>query len=146
MLRPFRARSRGGGARALLRGPVGPREPTRTLPSVPPLAPSDFDKLEVEQARELAQRAGVVADAEGAVVRRSLLAPCVHESRWRQGELQAAVGVPDPQRRSGQRLPLGGEHLEVALAGLSYGKDGGRPGPDAELHGDTVAGLAVVDP
>src|SRR3954454_20924625 len=73
----------------------------------PPLAPSDFDKLEVEQARDLAKGAGMVAHAKGAVVRRCLLAPRVHESRWRQREPEAAVGVPDPQRRSGQRLPLG---------------------------------------
>src|SRR5918993_2180197 len=112
----------------------------------PLLAASDFDEFQVQKARDLAQRAGVVADAEGAVVRRSLLAPGVHESRWRQREPQAAVGISDPQRRPRQRLPLGCEHLEVALAGLGYGEDGDRPSLDAELHGDPVAGLAVVDP
>src|SRR5829696_1874360 len=119
----------------------------RTLPSFPPpLAPSDLYELEVEQARDLPERAGMVAHAKGAMVRRSLLAPCVHESRWRQREPEAAIGVTDLERRSGQRFPLGGEHLEVALAGLGHGEDGDRPGFDAELHGDPVAGLAVVDP
>ena len=43
------------------------------------LSSSDFDELEIEQVRDLAERARVVAYAEGAVVRRALLAPGVHE-------------------------------------------------------------------
>src|SRR5215203_5968641 len=86
-----------------------------------------------------------MAYAEGAVVRRSLLAPGVHELGGWQGEPEAAVGVPDLQRRSRQRLAFGGEHLEVTLAGLGYAEDGDGPGLDAELDGDAVARLAVVD-
>src|SRR5918997_6283501 len=76
----------------------------------------------------------------------ALLAPGVHERGGRQREPETAVGVPDPQRRSGQRLPLGSEHLELPFAGLRYGEDRDGPCLDAELHGDAVARLPVVDP
>src|ERR687898_525887 len=80
------------------------------------LSSSDFDELEIEQACDLAERARVVAYAEGAVV-----------------------------RRSGQRLAFGRDHLEVAFAVLGYAEDGDGSRLDAELDGDAVAGLAVVD-
>src|SRR5215212_3606877 len=88
----------------------------------------------------------MVTYAESAVVRRSLFAPGVHKRGGWQRESQTAVGVTDLERRAGQRFPLGGEQLEVSLAGLCYAKDRDRPRFDAELHGDPVAGLAMVDP
>src|SRR5215207_2827815 len=118
----------------------------RTEPCSTSLAPSDFDELQIQQTSDLVQRADVVTYAEGAVVRRTLLAPGVHERGWRQRELEPAVCVPDPQRRSWQRLALGGEHLEPSVAGLGNAEDGNGPGPDAELDRDPVAGLPVVDP
>src|SRR5215204_6503861 len=111
----------------------------------PPLIPSDLEELQGQQACDLAQRADVVTYAEGAVVRRALLAPGVHERGWRQRELESAVCVPDPQRRSWQRLALGGEHFEPTFAGLGNAEDGNGPGPDAELDRDPVAGLPMVD-
>jgi hypothetical protein len=87
----------------------------------------------------------VVAYAEGAVVRRTVLAPGVHERCRRQSEPEAAVSVPDTHRRSRQRLAYGREHLEVAFAGLGYAEDGDGSCLDSELDGDAVAGFAVVD-
>src|SRR5215210_5719582 len=118
---------------------------THAYCAICPLAPSDFDELETEQARDLAQRASVVAYAKGAVVRRALLAPGVHERGWRQCEPEPAVGVSDPHRRSRQRLAFGREHLEVAFPGLGYAEDGDGSCLDTELNGDTIADLAMVD-
>src|SRR3712207_661826 len=67
---------------------------THAYCAICPLAPSEFDELDTEQARDLAQRARVVAYAEGAVVRRALLAPGVHERGGRQREPETSVGVP----------------------------------------------------
>ena len=78
----------------------------------------DVRHLEAEEASDLGDASGVVADTQGAVMRRSVAAPAVDELGRGQGEGDAGGGVADAERRARKRLALGREQLQAAISRL----------------------------
>src|SRR3954453_7081575 len=75
----------------------------------------------------------------------AVLAPALEELRGRRRELQAGVGVADPERLARDRLPLGHDQLQPAVRGLRAADDRDRPGADRELDAQAGATLAVEE-
>ena len=69
--------------------------------------PADYTALDSEQQRQLSVRCGYMSDANGTMVRRTSLGPCVEENaRWHT-ETVAAVGVACLERGAEYTIALG---------------------------------------
>src|ERR1017187_8839085 len=86
-----------------------------------------------------------MTDSQGAVMRRPLLEPPVHELPRSEGEPQARIGVANAEDWPGDRFPLCAKHFEVALSGLGHPNQSDRAGLDIELHRDAVSAFPVVE-
>ena len=65
-----------------------------------------------------------MADAERHVVRRAVLAPGLEELGRVERELQAAVGVADPERRAGLSVEFKVRYGPVTIVGCTQDADG----------------------
>ena len=74
----------------------------------------DHDGLDVENLGDLLQGSGVVADAQGEVVRRALGDPAFQEGAHVGLEEAAGVGVARRRDRAVDALALGDDELELA--------------------------------
>ena len=72
-----------------------------------------------QQATELLDLGGQMANPDGAVVRRALPVPFLDKPPGAQGKTIAAVGVADLEDRAGDRLPLGDLKLEPTIHSLN---------------------------
>src|SRR5215211_1009920 len=99
--------------------------------------------LESKQSSDLGDASGVVADTQGAVMRRSVAAPPIDELGWRQREGDAGGGVTNAQGRPRERLALGGEQFQAAVSGLRHRENRDRPGFHPGLDGGATPPFAM---
>jgi hypothetical protein len=80
--------------------------------------------LEAEEAGDLGNASGVVADPQGAVMRRSVAAPAVDELGRGQGEGDAGGGVADAKRPNSSGPSAKMEELRIEAARMSSSYSG----------------------
>src|SRR5260370_14578488 len=109
-----------------------------------PKSSTDDGAFHSQQLTKLAQLPGDMADADRAMMRRTLGVPGIHEFSRSHRETIAAVGVANFKNRPRLGCSLSDQQFELSVSRLNNRKQSYWTMPNRHLDGEPAANLAMV--